>query len=245
MKHYAVIQHSYSEFLGLIEAQLEKRAIGFSYFRPFVGQPLPGSVLQFDGLFVLAGAWPATDRAHCPWIDEELRLIGLFRNAERPVVGIGLGGLLVAQTAGAAPSETPFHCAYWTTARATPAGRDDALARAVDGRRVLVMANGSASLPEGLEAIVTDEEGRWIAVRPDRFTYGLLFRPELKPGMIEDIIMEAKREVPEDIDALLATARMEWHGTQETTERVIVALVQELDLMQERRKPPVFRLKIE
>jgi hypothetical protein len=26
---------------------------------------------------------------------------------------------------------------------------------------------------------------------------------------------------------------------------VIVALVQELDLMQERRKPPVFRLKIE
>lgn len=42
MKNYCVVQHSYSEFLGLIESQLEKRDIGFSYYRPFVGQDSPG-----------------------------------------------------------------------------------------------------------------------------------------------------------------------------------------------------------
>lgn len=35
MKHFAVVQHSYSEFLGIVESQLEKRDIGFSYFRVF------------------------------------------------------------------------------------------------------------------------------------------------------------------------------------------------------------------
>ena len=38
MQNYCVVQHTYSEFLGLIERQLEKRDIGFSYYRPFVGQ---------------------------------------------------------------------------------------------------------------------------------------------------------------------------------------------------------------
>jgi GMP synthase (glutamine-hydrolysing) len=245
VKNYAVIQHTYSEFLGLIEHQLEKREIGFSYIRPFVGQALPAGALQYDGLFLLAGAWPTTNREHCPWVDDELRLIASFRKAGRPVIGIGFGALLVAQAAGARPLSEPAHVAYWTTARATQAGRSDALARAVDGRRVLVMHSGAAHLPQGLEPLVVDESGAWLAVRPDASSYGLLFRLEMKPGMIEDIIMEAKRQVPDNIGELLATARLEWEATQATTDQVVVALVKELDLMQERRKRPVFSLKPE
>ncbi|MDE2089674.1 MAG: GMP synthase, partial [Gammaproteobacteria bacterium] len=153
--------------------------------------------------------------------------------------------LLVAEHAGAAPVAEPFHNAYWTTAHATAAGKDDALAQAVDGRRVLVMYHGSAQLPDGLEPIVVDDSGRWIAVRPDSLCYGILFRPEMKPGMLEDIIMEAKREVPPNMDELLSTTRQEWDNMQRTTDLVLVALVKELSLMQERHKPPVFNLKVE
>ena len=62
MKQFAVVQHTYSEFLGLIENQLEKRDIGFAYFRPFVGQDLPGSAGQFDALFVLGGQATPSDQ---------------------------------------------------------------------------------------------------------------------------------------------------------------------------------------
>lgn len=245
MKTFCVVQHTYSEFLGLIEGQLEKRDIGFNYFRPFVGQALPGAALQFDALFLLAGAYPTLEEEACPWVDDEKNLIRVFQKAKRPVVGIGFGGLLVAEVAGATPSEEPFHTLRWATAHATEAGKDDALAQAVDGQRVLVWYNGSAELPEGLEPIVVDEEGRWLAIRPDELTYGILFRPELKPGMIEDAIMEAGRLTPDDIGEYLESAREHWDEMQRTTDKIIVALVKELDLMQERRKAPVFNLKVE
>lgn len=245
MKNYLVIQHTYSEFLGLIENQLEKRDIGFSYYRPFVGQDLPGSAAQFDGLFLLAGAWPTADLEHYPQVPDEINLIHIFQKAERPVIGIGMGGLLVAQAAGGTPKMAPSHTAKFVTARKTEAGEGDELAELMDGRKLLVMYNGSVELPPDLEPILVDEDGNWLAVRTDKTTYGILFRPEMKPGMLEDIIMEAKHNPPENIGALLAEARMEWAAMQKTTDLVIVALVKETDLMRERRKMPVFNLKIE
>ncbi|MDA8361023.1 MAG: GMP synthase [Gammaproteobacteria bacterium] len=244
MKQFAVVQHTYAEFLGLIENQLEKRDIGFAYFRPFVGQELPGSAGQFDALFILGAQNPPTDHENAPWHDDELKLIGLFREARRPFVGIGYGAQLLAEYEGGRPSAEPFHNAYWTVAHKTPAGAGDAVADALDGRPVLVMANGSVALPSGIEPLVVDDEGRWLVIRPDALAYGLLCRPELKPGMIEDMIMEAHRDTPPDIGALLEAARHHWQDMQVTTDKLIVALVRELNLMTERRKMPVFRLNI-
>jgi hypothetical protein len=67
----------------------------------------------------------------------------------------------------------------------------------------------------------------------------------MKPGMLEDIIMEAKHNPPDNIGELLGEARMEWVDMQATTDEVVVALVKEADLMRERRKMPVFNLKVE
>lgn len=245
MKQFAVVQHTYSEFLGTIENQLEKRDIGFVYFRPFVGQELPGTAGQFDALFLLGGSLPTTDRESCPWVGDELRMLGAFRQAHRPVVAFGFGALVLAEQAGAAISGEPFHTVYWTTGHKTAAGEGDALAEAVDGRRLLVMYNGSATLPQGVEPIVVDDAGNSIAFRPDRESYGMLFRPEIKPGMIEDMIMEAGRRVPDNIGEILMQSRREWNGMQETRDRVIVALVKELELMRERRKMPIFHLNVE
>lgn len=244
MKRFVVVQHTYSEFLGLIESQLEKRDIGFHYFRPFVGQQLLGSAAQYDALFLLGAAQPPTARKAYPWIDDELALIGVFREAKRPVVGFGFGALLIAEYEGAQVSGEPFHQAYWTVARKTEAGKGDPLAEAVDGRCVLVLYNGSASLPATIAPILVGEKGEWLAIRPEPLTYGMLFRPELKPGMLEDMVMEAKRITPPNIGELLQQARAEWQGMQALTDQVVVALVKALDLMQERRKPPVFHVNV-
>ena len=244
MKNFLVVQHTYSEFLGPIEKQLESRDIGFSYQRPFTGQDLPGSALQFDSLWLLAGAYPVTDKEACPWLDDELRLIGVFKHAKRPVIGIGFGGLLIAQYEGGMPYDEPSQTAYWTTAHKTDAGQDDPLANAVDGEKVLVMYNGKVDLPKGMEPIIVDDAGHWLAIRPDELTYGMLFRPEIKPGMIEDMIMEQNRPLPEHIGELLGEARMNWNDMQKTMGNVVIALVTALDLMKERRKMPIFSLNV-
>ncbi|WP_308387853.1 GMP synthase [Acidithiobacillus sp. AMEEHan] len=245
MKHFAVVQHSYSEFLGIIESQLEKRDIGFSYFRVFLSQELPSSALTFDALFLLGGPMSPMEQDKYPWLEQELQTIGAFRKAGRPIVGLGLGALLIAQYEGAELSLEPYHNAYFTTAHATAAGRDDPLARAVDGRQVMVWSAGTAKLPESIQPLVVDDEGRWIAFRPkDGGAMAMLFRPEMKPGLIEDILMEEDRETPDNIGELLAQARELWPEMQKTTDRVLVALVQELSLMSEKRKPRVFALNV-
>jgi len=242
MKRFIAVQHSYSEFLGAIEKQLENRGIGFTYFRPFTGQSLPVSALQFDALWLLGGAYAPDDRGHISWFDEEMRLLRAFGRARRPVVGLGFGALLIAQAAGGEPAGDRAPYAYWTTAHATPAGTADPVAQAVDGRQVLVAASGRVRLPGNVEPIVVDDAGEWIALR-HADSYGLLFRPELTPGMIEDTIMEEDRPQADDISAVLEQARTLWPEFRETTDRVVAALVAGLDLMQERHKPPVFKIR--
>lgn len=243
MVRFLAIQHTFAEFFGALEPQFEARDIAFSYLRPVTGQDVAAVAGQFDCLWLLGGAYPATDREHCPWLDDELRLVNAFAKSRRPVVGLGFGAHVVALANGGTPLAEPAHDARWTTAHATKAGRDDPLARAVDGRRVLVMANGSVALPDAVAPIVVDDDGRWLAIRPAPLAYGAVFRPELKPGMIEDMIMEEDRPVPEHIGQLLEEARARWDETQETTARVVAALSDALDLMRERRKMPVFGLR--
>lgn len=245
MKNFAVIQHNYSEFLGQIERQLEVRDIGFSYFRPFVGQDLPGSALHFDALFLLGGSNPITDAERSPWVENEKYLVQRFIDAKRPVVGLGFGALVIADLFGAESSAEPMHTAYWTRAHITDAGKDDPLAQAMDGRKVLVMYNGSAKLNDDTPPILVDDAGNWLAIRPNASCYAILFRPELKPGMLEDMIMEAGRDTPKNIGEILNQARDEWGESQKTTDEFIVALVKSLDLMQDRKKAPIFSLKVE
>lgn len=241
MKRFAAVQHSYSEFLGPIEKQLENRGIGFTYFRPFTGQSLPASALQFDALWLLGGACAPFDRAQAVWHDEEMRFLRSFGRAARPVVGLGYGAQMIALAAGGEAQPDPQPYAYWTTAHATAAGAADPLAQAIDGRQVLVAASGRVALPAGVEPLAVDDAGEWIVLRQG-LSCGLLFRPELTPGMIEDTIMEEGRQLPDNISEVLGQARTLWPQYRETTDRVLAALVTGLDLMQERRKPPVFTL---
>jgi len=245
MKNFAVIQHNYSEFLGQIERQLEVRDIGFNYFRPFVAQDMPGTALHYDALFLLGGSSPIDDNEKAPWVENESYLIKRFIDAKRPVVGFGFGALLIANVFGASSNLEPEHTAYWTTAHKTDAGKDDPVAKAMDGRKVLVMYNGSANLDDDISPILVDDDGNWLAIKPNELCYAVLFRPELKPGMLEDMVMEADRETPENIGEILSQARDEWVETQKTTNSFIVALVKSLDLMQDRKKAPIFNLKVE
>lgn len=242
MKRFLAVQHTHAEFLGMFEKQLENRGIGFQYCRPVAGQPLPASALQYDALWLLGGGWPLTDREHWPWLNDELKLIRAFARAQRPAVGLGCGGLLVAMAGGGALREAAAQRAYWTTARATAAGATDPVAQALDGRQVLVMTNGFVDPPPGVDPLVVDDAGDWILLR-NGFAYALLCRPEMKPGMIEDMIMEEDRPLPDGIEVVLEQTRAAWQASQRTTDLVAAALVSALDLMRERRKPPVFALR--
>ena len=104
MKTVCVIQHTEAEYLGLMEDHLEGRNIRFSYRRPFTaGGTLPGSPGSFDGLILLGGGPYGIVSGHLlPSMGHELRLTAAFLAAGLPVVGLGLGALILATAAAGA-----------------------------------------------------------------------------------------------------------------------------------------------
>lgn len=244
MPSFVVIQHSYTEFLGTIEKQLEHREIGFDYNRPFVGDAVPGSPMDYDALICLGGPMAPDATDDYPWLASEVELIQGFNRAERPVVGFGLGGLLMAEAAGGAVSGDQPLRGEFVTGHVTSAGQGDPVAEAVDGRTLLVWHAGDAELPPDTEATVVDDDGRWLAFRAGPKAYAMRFRPEIKPGIIEDMVMEGQ-EVPDNVGDILRGCQELWAqgAMQAVTDDVLVALVSELGLMREQaRKRPVFAL---
>lgn len=234
MPRFLAVQHTFSEFFGALEPHWEARGIGFSYVRTVAGDDVAGTPSRFDALWLLGAAYPVADRVRCPWVEAEIRLVRAFARMRRPVIGLGGGAHVLAAAGGAALATEPWQDAYFT--RAVALEGDDPVARAVHGRRVLVLVNGRAELGAGQTPVVADEAGRWIAFRSEAPGYGLLFRPELRPGMLEDMVMEEDREMPGDIGALIETAREHWPELEETGTGVMMALVGALGLMDERPK---------
>jgi GMP synthase (glutamine-hydrolysing) len=239
MKRLLVVQHSFAEFLGALEPEFEAREIAFTYVRTIAGDDVAGTPARFDGLWLLGSAWPVADAARCPWLEDEKRLVRAFQAARLPIVGIGEGAHVLAAANGAQVCAGEPQAGFVQAHALAP---DDPVARAIDGCSVLVMASGSASLPEGAHAVAEDASGRKLAFRTQAGGYGLLFRPDLKPGMLEDMVMEEDRPLPENMAALLEAARDAWPGMREITSRVCAALVAAQGLMDERRRPPVFEI---
>jgi len=240
---FLVVQHSAAEFLGPLEQALEDRGIGFVYSRPFMGDRLPPAAGRFDALWLLGGPGAVVESGRLPWLADEQRLVAAFRRARRPVVGMGLGGLVVAMACGGTPRQDTTERAGWTQAAKTPEGAEDPVAAAIAGEHVLVMHAGGVDLPPQVPALAVGEDGGWLVARPDPLTYALVFRPEVKPATIEDAVMEEGRECPDDIGVVLEEARRRWDDTQRVVARVTVALVAALGLMTERRKGPVIAIR--
>ena len=72
-----VIQHTDSEYLGLIEDHLEGRSIGFSYMRPHTaGGKLPATVKFTDGLVLLGGGpWGAAGNRDLPTLEQDIQIV--------------------------------------------------------------------------------------------------------------------------------------------------------------------------
>jgi GMP synthase-like glutamine amidotransferase len=108
MKTVSVIQHTSSEYLGLIEDHLEGRGIRFRYFRPFTeGGKLPDPDTIRDGLVLLSGGvWGAAGTRDIPTLKQEVRLAHAALMFGSPVIGIGLGAQILAIAAGGRSAAT-------------------------------------------------------------------------------------------------------------------------------------------
>ena len=196
MKTVCVIQHTETEYLGLMEDHFEGRNIRFLYSRPFAaGGTLPDSVEGLDGLILLgAGPYGLVSGHLLPSMGPELRLTQAFLDAGLPVIGLGLGALILAVAAGGGAEEAPLRFTV-TTAAATESGQLGGHMPATFPLALYLRDRPALPKDAAILAIGPDGDPLVFSVRGN--SLGFIGHPGMKRGMAEDLIMEFA-ETPEN-----------------------------------------------
>lgn len=184
-----VIQHTDSEFLGLIEDHLEGRGIRFAYMRPHTAKGrLPATVKFTDGVFLLGGGpWGAAGVNDLPSLAEETELTRQCLAQGTPVIGVGLGASILALAAGggAEACETRFHVGE---ARRIDDGALNGFLPATFPY-ALFMRDRPVPPPTA-RVLAVGEDGRPALFQVGANSFGFVGHPGIKVAMVEDLAME-------------------------------------------------------
>ncbi len=234
VKTLAVVQHTSAEYLGLMEDHFEGRRIRFRYFRPFTaGGRLPQVSQITDGLILLGGGpWGAAPGAHrLPTLDAEVALTASALAAASPVIGIGLGAIILALAAGGGAAHAPLVFEVTTASRT----EDGALAGYLPERYPLVRyARDEAILPAGARMLARDEGGRPALFQIGERAFGFAGHPGVKSAMVEDLIMEFAEGAAEP-ELGLRALRAEQGAIETALVPIMTGLVRCTGLMDEMR----------
>lgn len=220
MKTIWVMQHTEAEYLGLMEDHLEGRNLRFRYFRPFAaGGLVPEVPGNADGLILLGGGPYGVVSGHIlPSLGPELRLTKAFLAAGLPVVGLGLGALILAAASGHGVDDAPLRFEV-IEAQVAPD-----FSAAVQNMPIACYLRDRPILREGTPVLLRGPQGEALAWGEAGKTFGILGHPGMKRGMAEDLIMEFA-ETPDDTLTGLAALNSVQHGIAEALGPFMVALV--------------------
>ena len=205
MKYVSVVQHTQSEWLGLMEDHLEGRRIRFGYSRPFTsGGSLPEAGVMGDGLIMLGGGpWGSVSEPLLPTLEAEISLARTCLMLETPVIGLGLGAHVLSLAGEGTPEPAPFTFALGHATRV----KDDALNGFLPERFPLVTYGRDRMGPlDYADVLAVDEEGHPALFQIGKNAFGFSGHPGVKLAMIEDLIMEFD-EAPDECGAKLDQMR--------------------------------------
>ena len=231
MKTIHVVQHTSSEYLGLIEDHLEGRGIRFKYYRPFSDRnALPHRDHVRDGVILLGGGpWGSAGTHDLPTLKEEIALARACLMREWPVVGVGLGAQILAIAAGGRSEAMPL---TFEVTRATRE-RDDALNGYLPEDYPLAIYMRDRAMPPQYAQILARDPDRCPALwQIGRSAFGFAGHPGLKVAMIEDLIMEFEA-YPANAPRELERLRAEQKALEDALVPIMTGLVQAAEWMDE------------
>ncbi len=229
-KTLAVVQHDSAEYLGLIEDHFEGRRIRFRYYRPFAdGGRLPQAREWAEGLVLLGGGplGAARGPSRLPSFDAEVALTATALAGGVPILGIGLGALILCKAAGGDVASTPLAFEV-TTARRTA---DDALAGYLPPLYPHVRYGRDAPvLPGAARVLALDASGKPALFQLGERAFGFLGNPGIKSAIVEDLIMEFP-DAPDDPESGLRALRACRGAIEAALVPIMTGLVRCMQLM--------------
>ncbi len=205
MKHVSIIQHTQSEWLGLLEDHLEGRRIRFSYFRPFTPDGnLPPRDLVGDGLILIgSGHWGTVSEPVLPALEEEIAIARTCLMLEMPVIGIGLGAQILGIAAGGTAAAAPLEFRVDMAKSIVPGALGGFLPEAFPSVSYM---RDRVELPAHAQSLAVNDDGKTVLFQIGANAFGFSGHPGVKLAMIEDLIMEFE-DAPGDVSEKMARLR--------------------------------------
>ncbi len=222
-----VLQHHEAETSGTLGDVLRTRRIATRTVAGFAGETVPRHLGDAAGLVILGGPMGVSEQESYPFLRDEVALIrdALAHNA--PILGICLGGQLLAHALGAAVTKAPHAEIGWSPLRLTDAARQDRLWASVDSPCCAFHWHEDAfDLPPESVALASSDLTPCQAFRFGSCVYGLQCHLEVTQPLIEDWLALWGEGLPDaGAAAIRAQARQELPGLGRTAQTVFGAWV--------------------
>jgi GMP synthase (glutamine-hydrolysing) len=230
VKPLVVIRPQESVALGVAEAPLDDAAVPWQYLEVYRDVDWP-DVGEVSGLVVLGGEMNVDRIDDYPFLGHGRDLLKRAAEDGVPVLGICLGGQLLARALGADVRPAPVREIGFHPVRATPAGSSDPVVGAFGPEsHVFQFHEDAFDLPAGAELLFTGETTVNQAFRYGRCAYGVQFHFEVTERIVaawcdetpnlegewgvtdEEVLAEARRLLPAQrtaaIEAVSAFAQL-------------------------------------
>ncbi len=221
-----VLQHHAGETVGTIEDALRAQSVEARVVAGFAGEPIPRHLGDAVGLVVLGGPMGVSERDRHPFLRDELRLIADALGRAAPVLGVCLGGQLLAHALGAAVTKANQPEIGWYPLHLTEAARSDRLWADVPSSCMAFHWHGDTfALPPGAVALASSALTPCQAFRSGANAYGLQCHLEVTAPMINDWLAAWADELPAGVTAgeVMAQTRQELPGMERTAQAVFGA----------------------
>lgn len=178
-----VLHHLETPFLGHARRALEGVCVTEHHLGD--GDTLP-AIAAIDGLISLGGEQSVTELHRYPYLEAEVGLLRAAVRAQTPVLGVCLGGQLLAHALGAEVRRMPRRMIGWEEVRPLDAGHDDALLGSLPaGATALHWNEDCFALPAGAVELAARPGPGCEAFRHGPTAWGIQFHPEVDAEVLE------------------------------------------------------------
>ena len=183
----AVLHHLELPFLGHAEAALEGAGVAVEHCDLRRGEALP-SLSDIDGVLSLGGDQSACELARHPYLAAEVELLAEAAGARGiPVLGICLGGQLLARALGGRVERMVRRTVGWAPLRPLAPAAADPLFRTVGpGAMALHWNEDCFSLPPSAVELAAPTGPGCEAFRHGDDAWGVQFHPEVDAEALDD-----------------------------------------------------------
>jgi len=215
-----IYQHMASDSPGLIGEALARRSMPVDICRPYLGEAVR-EPSAYDALVVMGGEMNVYQEEQFPWLAEETRFIQRAAQGGQAILGVCLGGQMLARALGAVVRLGGAPELGLTEIDLTAAGRADPLFDGLPGVEATVWHDDTFDIPAGAVALASSAGCANQAFRYGERAYGLQFHPEVTPAILEDWIAAAPYLAVDDQRALRGHFARRYQALQAQTECLV------------------------